>query len=139
MAARPTKQVAVTDEVYNEWLQEVKALKPRKQKSAAKELAEVATQPERRENPRLLQRRDWRLRELLPSTRGSAVQEAVSDMGSSRSIVPLAEGGVPRFSGRPRLRCERRGRRGNTQGGDAGQPHGQPLPQPFHQGPYCAG
>ena len=33
MAARPTKQVAVTDEVYNEWLQEVKALKPRKQKN----------------------------------------------------------------------------------------------------------
>ena len=32
MAARPTKQVAVTDAVYNEWLQEVKALKPRKQK-----------------------------------------------------------------------------------------------------------
>ena len=33
MAARPTKQVAVTDEVYNEWLQEVKTLKPRKQKN----------------------------------------------------------------------------------------------------------
>ena len=33
MAARPTKQVAVTDEVYNEWLQEVKALKPRKQQN----------------------------------------------------------------------------------------------------------
>ena len=33
MAARPTKQVAVTDEVYNQWLQEVKALKPRKQKN----------------------------------------------------------------------------------------------------------
>ena len=33
MAARPTKQVAVTDEVYNEWLQEVTALKPRKQKN----------------------------------------------------------------------------------------------------------
>ena len=33
MAARPTKQVAVADEVYNEWLQEVKALKPRKQKN----------------------------------------------------------------------------------------------------------
>ena len=32
MAARPLKQVTVTDEVYNEWLQEVKALKPRKQK-----------------------------------------------------------------------------------------------------------
>ena len=31
MAARPMKQVAVTDEVYNEWLQEVKTLKPRKQ------------------------------------------------------------------------------------------------------------
>ena len=27
-----TKQVTVRDEVYNEWLQEVKALKPRKQK-----------------------------------------------------------------------------------------------------------
>ena len=27
------KQVTVTDEVYNEWLQEVKALKPRKQKN----------------------------------------------------------------------------------------------------------
>ena len=33
MAARVMKQVAVTDEVYNEWLQEVKALKPRKQKN----------------------------------------------------------------------------------------------------------
>ena len=33
MAARPLKQVTVTDEVYNEWLQEVKALKPRKQKN----------------------------------------------------------------------------------------------------------
>ena len=33
MAARPMKQVAVTDEVYNEWLQEVKTLKPRKQKN----------------------------------------------------------------------------------------------------------
>ena len=64
------------------------------QATQAKELAEVATQLERRENPRLLQRRDWRLRELLPSTRGSAVQEAVSDMGASRTIVPLAEGEV---------------------------------------------
>ena len=33
MAARPLKQVTVTDEVYNEWLQEVKTLKPRKQKN----------------------------------------------------------------------------------------------------------
>ena len=33
MAARPLKQVTVTDAVYNEWLQEVKALKPRKQKN----------------------------------------------------------------------------------------------------------
>ena len=33
MAARPMTQVVVTDEVYNEWLQEVKALKPRKQKN----------------------------------------------------------------------------------------------------------
>ena len=33
MAARVMKQVAVTDEVYNEWLQEVKTLKPRKQKN----------------------------------------------------------------------------------------------------------
>ena len=33
MAARPMKQVAVTDEVYNEWLQEVTTLKPRKQKN----------------------------------------------------------------------------------------------------------
>ena len=33
MAARPMKQVAIADEVYNEWLQEVNTLKPRKQKN----------------------------------------------------------------------------------------------------------
>ena len=33
MAARPMKQVMVADEVYNERLQAVKALKPRKQKN----------------------------------------------------------------------------------------------------------
>ena len=33
MAARPMKQVSIADEAYNEWLQEVKALKPRKQKN----------------------------------------------------------------------------------------------------------
>ena len=33
MAARPMHQVAVADEAYNEWLQEVKTLKPRKQKN----------------------------------------------------------------------------------------------------------
>ena len=110
------------------------------QATQAKELTDLATQPARREIPHPLQRRDGRIRELLSSTRGSTVQEAVSDVGASRSIVPLAEGGVlPNLSGGPRLRCERRGRRGGTQGGDAGQPHGQPLPQPFHQGPYCAG
>ena len=33
MAARAMKQVAVTDDVYNEWLEEVKTLKPRKQRN----------------------------------------------------------------------------------------------------------
>ena len=33
MAAHPLKQVTVTDEVHNQWLEEVNSLKPRKQKN----------------------------------------------------------------------------------------------------------
>ena len=34
---------------------------------------------------------DWQIRELLSSTRGSAVQEAVSDVGASHTHVPRGE------------------------------------------------
>ena len=88
MAARPTKQVAVTDEVYNEWLQEVKALKPRKQKHWQDWLR---NQRGEKSSVRFhVETGEFEI--LLSSTRGSAVHEAVSDVGASHTHVPRAGG-----------------------------------------------
>ena len=135
MAARPTKQVAVTDEVYNEWLQEVKALKPRKQKNWQSclrnqrgEKTHVRFNVETGDFENYSPAHEARQCKKLSAT---WVQVVPLSRWRKEEYYPTSAVGhafdVSDEVGEEALRAA-------TQVN-----HHPSLPQPFHQGPYCAG
>ena len=141
MAAREAakKQIAVTDEVYNEWLQEVKTLKPRKQKNWQSWLRN-----QRGENSRIRfnvetgefgnyspAHEDQQYKKLLatwvqvvPMSRARQEGQVVAMSAVGHAFDVSDEAGEEAF-------------RAATQANHTGNL--LPLPQPFRQGPYCAG